>query len=108
MLPGISANRVAVMTLSACTPPLSEVLVLWDFLHAYGAHMNILCIVAQLIMIREKLLASLSPMSLLRKLPNLQGERIKQLAISFLPSISEDFYGQLVRHCYDESLAREL
>ena len=47
----------AVLTFCACTPPLSEVLVLWDFYMAFGAHMNIICIIAQLILCRDKLLA---------------------------------------------------
>lgn len=48
----------SVLTLCACTPPLPEVLRLWDFLFAYGAHMNILCIVAQLIILRTSILSS--------------------------------------------------
>jgi len=48
----------SVLTLCACTPPLPEVLRLWDFLFAYGPHLNILCIVAQLVMIRTKIMES--------------------------------------------------
>lgn len=96
------------MTLSACTPPLPEVLVLWDFLIAYGPHMNILCVIAQMIMIREQIMASPSPMSLLRKFPSLRGARTKQLAISFLPVLGADLYAQLARHCWDESLMSEV
>lgn len=48
----------SVLTMSACTPPLPEVLQLWDFLFAYGPHLNILCIVAQLVLIRDQLLDS--------------------------------------------------
>lgn len=48
----------SVLTLSACTPPLPEVLRLWDFLFAYGPHLNILCIVAQLHLMRDKILKS--------------------------------------------------
>jgi cell cycle arrest protein BUB2 len=48
----------SVMTLCACTPPLPEVLHLWDFLFAYGPHLNILCIVAQLIRMRDTILQS--------------------------------------------------
>ncbi|KAI9873650.1 MAG: hypothetical protein M1830_010759, partial [Pleopsidium flavum] len=48
----------SVLTLCACTPPLPEVLQLWDFLFAHGAHLNILCIVAQLVMIRDTILSS--------------------------------------------------
>ncbi|KAI0392096.1 rab-GTPase-TBC domain-containing protein [Xylariaceae sp. FL0594] len=58
---GLSAEIYAfpsVLTLCACTPPLPEVLRLWDFLFAYGPHLNILCIVAQLIMMRGELLSS--------------------------------------------------
>jgi cell cycle arrest protein BUB2 len=48
----------SVLTLCACTPPLPEVLNLWDFLFAYGPHLNLLCIVAQLVLIRDQLLAN--------------------------------------------------
>lgn len=46
----------SVLTMCACTPPLPEVLHLWDFLFAYGPHLNILCIVAQLIRMRDTIL----------------------------------------------------
>ena len=48
----------SVLTMCACTPPLPEVLRLWDFLFAYGPHLNILCICAQLVIMRETLLTS--------------------------------------------------
>lgn len=48
----------SVLTMCACTPPLPEVLRLWDFLFAYGSHLNILCIVAQLVLIRDDILNS--------------------------------------------------
>ena len=48
----------SVLTLCACTPPLPEVLRLWDFLFAYGPHLNLLCIVSQLVLMRDQLLNS--------------------------------------------------
>lgn len=48
----------SVLTMCACTPPLPEVLQLWDFCLAYGPHLNLLCIVAQLVLIRDQLLSS--------------------------------------------------
>lgn len=48
----------SVLTLCACTPPLPDVLQLWDFLFAYGPHLNLLCIVSQLVLIRDSLLNS--------------------------------------------------
>lgn len=58
---GLSAELYAfpsVLTLSACTPPLPEVLRLWDFLFAYGPHLNIVCIAAQLVIHRDELMVS--------------------------------------------------
>ncbi|TDZ28133.1 Mitotic check point protein BUB2 [Colletotrichum sidae] len=58
---GLTAEIYAfpsVLTLCACTPPLPEVLRLWDFLFAYGPHLNILCIVAQLMGMRDQLMSS--------------------------------------------------
>ena len=58
---GLSAEIYAfpsVLTLCACTPPLPEVLRLWDFLFAYGPHLNIVCIVAQLTIMRNQILQS--------------------------------------------------
>lgn len=58
---GMNAELYAfasVLTMCACTPPLPEVLRLWDFLFAYGAHLNILCIVAQLVILRNSILSS--------------------------------------------------
>lgn len=46
----------SVLTMCACTPPLPEVLILWDFLFAYGSHLNLLCIVSQLVLMRDSLL----------------------------------------------------
>lgn len=61
MRKGMTAELYAfpsVLTFCACTPPLPEVLRLWDFLFAYGAHLNILCIVAQLVILRHSILTS--------------------------------------------------
>lgn len=58
---GLNAEIYAfasVLTLCACTPPLPEVLNLWDFLFAYGPHLNLLCVVAQLVLIRDQLISS--------------------------------------------------
>lgn len=49
---------IAVLTLCACTPPLDQVLKLWDFLLAFGVHLNVLCVIAQLLLIREEVMSS--------------------------------------------------
>ena len=50
--------KIAVLTLCACTPPLDQVLQLWDFLLAFGVHLNVLCVIAQLLLVRENLMES--------------------------------------------------
>lgn len=49
---------VAVLTLCACTPPLDQVLRLWDFLLAFGVHLNVLCVIAQLLLMRDEVMSS--------------------------------------------------
>lgn len=94
----------SVLTFSACTPPLSEVLILWDFLFAYGAHMNILFVIAQLNLIRGQLLEAKSPISLLRSFPPLRAKEVIKLGISFVPLLPKGLYDLLKRHPYDESV----
>jgi cell cycle arrest protein BUB2 len=48
-----ASRSLAVLTLCACTPPLDQVLQLWDFLLAFGVHLNILCVIAQLLLMRD-------------------------------------------------------
>ncbi|MCJ1243000.1 hypothetical protein MMC30_000196 [Trapelia coarctata] len=89
----------SVLTLCACTPPLPEVLYLWDFLFAYGVHLNILAIVAQLVIVREELLATERPGGFLgRGFPALQGRRVVGLAVSFVPKVGEAVWREVVEH----------
>ncbi|KAL4780200.1 rab-GTPase-TBC domain-containing protein [Aspergillus varians] len=98
---GLQAKLYAfpsVLTLCACTPPLPEVLHLWDFLFAYGPHLNILCIVAQLILMRDTLLKSPSPNKILRSFPPLDAKEIIALAALIVRKIPEPLYAELIDH----------
>ncbi|KAF2035764.1 cell division control protein 16 [Setomelanomma holmii] len=88
----------SVLTMSACTPPLPEVLCLWDFLFAYGPHLNVLCIVAQLVLIRTEILNSPSPNQILRNLPSLRAKDIIAVATSFAGKIPEDMFREIIEH----------
>lgn len=98
----------SVLTLCACTPPLNLVLKLWDFLFAYGTHMNIFFIVAQLILIRSKLLSSQQPMKILRNFPDLDDNEIIKLSLSFVPEIPKPLYNLITIHGYDETVPHQL
>lgn len=85
----------SVLTMCACTPPLPEVLILWDFLFAYGPHLNLLCVVAQLVMLREQLLSSPSPK------PNfgpLRARAIIDVALELAQKVPDDLYREMLLH----------
>ncbi|KAI5466446.1 rab-GTPase-TBC domain-containing protein [Mariannaea sp. PMI_226] len=98
---GLSAEIYAfpsVLTLCACTPPLPEVLRLWDFLFAYGPHLNIVCIVAQLTIMRAQILESPSPNKVLRSFPQLNADLVKSVTIGIIKKIPDDVYAEIVSH----------
>lgn len=116
-------NRVnpaflAVLTLCACTPPLDQVLKLWDFLLAFGVHLNVLCVIAQLLLIREEVMGSSrqvaerdhsnattdrvpSPMRLLRTFPPLEALPVIGIAVTLVRDLPSDLYDELARHPYE-------
>ncbi|KAJ3194388.1 hypothetical protein HK101_002861 [Irineochytrium annulatum] len=93
------------MTFCACTQPLTELLRLWDFLLAYGVHLNVLCVIAQLMMMRDELVKSASPMKLLRTLPDLDARSIIGIAMRLVPELPEGLYDMLVRHPFGKLLS---
>ena len=106
------------LTFCACTPPLEQVLHLWDFLLAFGVHLNVLCVIAQLFLIRDELLASprcvyalpssltwRSPMKILRTFPPLKARECILLACQFLPDLPTELYDELIRHPLDPEFA---
>ncbi|TKA83752.1 hypothetical protein B0A55_00044 [Friedmanniomyces simplex] len=85
----------SVLTLCACTPPLPEVLLLWDFLFAYGPHLNLLCIVAQLVLVRDTLLNSQSPKPDFKPL---KARPVIDYTVNFARKIPQDLYEQMLAH----------
>jgi len=106
---GLTAEIYAfasVMTFSACTPPLNEVLILWDFLLAYGVHLNILCIIAQLLFLRDEILQSSNPNKVLRTFPPLKARLIIGISVSLIKKIPHDIYNLLCKHPWSESAGK--
>lgn len=91
----------SVLTLCACTPPLDQVLQLWDFLLAFGVHLNVLCVIAQMLLMRDELIVSPSPMRLLRTLPPLDAQAIIPIAVTLVRDLPADLYQELVTHPHE-------
>lgn len=118
----------SLLTFCASTPPLGEVLELWDFLLAWGVGLNVLCVAGQLWLMRESLLESSSwvtnqrlsilsveltdlethsPMKLLRTFPALRSGDIIPLVVQFIGDLDDELYSAVVRHPWDDTLNLE-
>jgi len=87
--------------------PLEEVMRLWDFLLAFGPHFNVLCVAAQIVLLRRGLLSTSNPKSILdyRSWPRLDASKTIALALSFLPHLPHKLYTNIVRHATDMAVA---
>ncbi|KAI0027866.1 rab-GTPase-TBC domain-containing protein [Vararia minispora EC-137] len=72
------------LTLCACTPPLDEVLRLWNFFLAFGVHLNVLCVIAQLLLLRDDVMKSSCPHALPPHLPPLEAAHVVSITIARL------------------------
>jgi len=93
-------NLRCILSFNGTTPPIVECLKLWDFFLAFGFHLNILCVVGQVVLMREEIMKSPSPISLLneRAWPSLDAELIKSVCINILRQLDEKLYKQLAEH----------
>ncbi|KAJ1998478.1 CDC16 protein [Coemansia thaxteri] len=98
----------AAMTLSASVGPVRQVVRLWDFLLAYGAHLNVVCIVAQLLAMRELLLTTRAPMALLREWPPLRADSVIRRARSIYDALPDALRRRIKMHAHDARLAEQL
>jgi len=85
-----------VLSFSSSTPPLEELLKLWDFFMAFGFHMNILCVVAQIVVLRDELLANERPNP--RVFPPLNANLIISIAVQLVRELPAELYEQLISH----------
>eukprot|EP01111_Echinosteliopsis_oligospora_P013858 TRINITY_DN5083_c0_g1_i2.p1 TRINITY_DN5083_c0_g1~~TRINITY_DN5083_c0_g1_i2.p1 ORF type:complete len:328 (-),score=60.55 TRINITY_DN5083_c0_g1_i2:132-1115(-) len=88
----------SILSLGTGTPPLDQVLHLWDFFFAFGIHLNVVSTVAQLVLMRDTLLNHTSPCSVLRSLPPLQAQHIITLTVQLVNQLPGDLYNMLAAH----------
>lgn len=88
----------SVLTLCACTPPLPEVLRLWDFLFAFGVHLNVICVVAQLLLCKDALQDHPSPAKMLRSFPSLNADEVIKMTLLVVRELPDDLFRDVVTH----------
>lgn len=98
----------AAMTLSASVGPLREVVRLWDFLLAFGVHLNVVCLVAQVASMRELLLTTEQPMAFLRRWPPLRAESVIGRAQMIYQQLDPPIKQRIKQHTWDIRMAETL
>ncbi|PVU90594.1 hypothetical protein BB559_004560 [Furculomyces boomerangus] len=98
----------SVMTLSACSPPLDELLRLWDFFLAFGVHYNIVCIVARVLSMKEMLLTSDRPSELLNNLPKLNASSLIKRTMYLYKLLPPNLIDLLKAHTKDVDVAKRI
>ncbi|KAJ2679313.1 CDC16 protein [Coemansia spiralis] len=98
----------AAMTLCASIGPLRQVVRLWDFLLANGVHLNILCIIAQLLSMRELLVTTRSPMAFLRSWPPLRADSVIRRTRELYELLPERLRRRIKLHAHDPQLAEKI
>ncbi|KAJ2698524.1 CDC16 protein [Coemansia sp. IMI 209128] len=98
----------AAMTLSASVGPLRQVVRLWDFLLAFGVHLNVVSIVAQLLAMRELLLTTPRPMAFLRAWPPLRAESVIRRTCELYGALPAPLRAKIRVHAHDARVAETL
>jgi len=90
------------LTLSACSPPLENVLQLWDFYFAAGVHLNVPVLAAQFILRRQSILKANKdelPSYLTGRQPlEVKPQSLLSLAYPLFLKLPKDFFNELIEH----------
>jgi cell cycle arrest protein BUB2 len=91
-----------VMTLSASAEPIEEVIKIWDYMLAYGCHMNILFTVAQLVMWRDhifKLNSEEEIINFMNNPPKIEnGMHVVRLGIGLIDKLDTSVLSEILDH----------
>eukprot|EP01102_Stenamoeba_stenopodia_P021976 TRINITY_DN8996_c0_g1_i1.p1 TRINITY_DN8996_c0_g1~~TRINITY_DN8996_c0_g1_i1.p1 ORF type:complete len:453 (+),score=105.56 TRINITY_DN8996_c0_g1_i1:43-1401(+) len=106
----VYANPILISFWSICSP-YNEVIKLWDFFLAYGFHLSVIALVAQVVLLKRQILAEdNNPLQILAtargKFPNIDARKIIDLTLQLLrhPEMSQESYVQIYRHPFDWSV----
>jgi len=104
--PGSYAFK-GVVSLSGCTPPLREVIRLWDIFFSFGCHLNVVAMAAQMVLAREDILATRPEVMhmMLKEFPKIESDAILSLTFHLLSRLPDELFNLLLRHPFDYTLS---
>jgi len=114
-LPPLLYAFATVTSLSGIAPPFEELLRLWDFVFSFGVHVNVLCVAAQIILQRSKILTTKRnkiPQTILaqRKWPRLDAKKVIATTMKILPIIKgkTELWERVCLHTVDRDIATRI
>lgn len=97
LTPEIYAST-CIFSLFTCLKPIEEVHILWDFMFAYGFHLNILIIISIMKRHRKDIMKISLPINFLQNYTLFDCNTLIKDTVSMLPSLDDKLYSQLVDH----------
>lgn len=89
---------------------MPELLKLWDFLLAFGMHLNVIVVVAQIMLIRDDIMAGSRPIFELigeRGWPHLDADLLLSMSIQLIRQLPENMYEELTQHPFKAPQAKK-
>jgi len=91
------------LSFNTFSKPLNEAVILWDFLLAFGVHMNVVCTVARIILLREELMDTKKPFQDFiahTGAPPLDARRVITLTLQLYPLIPAPLLQAITDHTH--------
>jgi len=102
----------AITSTSGIAPPFTELLRLWDFIFCFGVHVNVLCVAAQIILQRDRILTTkgnkiISEVLAQRKWPHLDAKKVIHKTMQILPKVrkNSNLWRRILLHTVDQDLS---
>jgi len=105
----------AITSISGIAPPFTELLRLWDFIFCFGVHVNVLCVAAQIILQRDRILTTngnkiLSEVLAQRKWPRLDAKMVIEMTMQILPKVKKNtnLWRRILLHTVEKDLSERI
>lgn len=105
----------AITSISGIAPPFTELLRLWDFIFCFGVHVNVLCVAAQIILQRDRILRTngnkiMSEVLAQRKWPRLDAKEVIDVTMQILPKVKKNtnLWERVLLHTVQKDLSERI